>query len=76
MNKILGAAAASAALLIPGLAFAQDYAYVDATGAVRTVDAVSADAALMTAPNIGLHSGVMLMSADDSDVVGDSVAGV
>lgn len=78
MKKIiLGALAFAGVLAGPALSYAQMYAYVDQAGDVRTVDAASANAALMTAPSIDEHSGVMIIdSSDDSDVVGDDVPGV
>lgn len=74
---ILGALALAGVLASPALSYAQMYAYVDQTGDVRTVDAASANAALMTAPQIDEHSGVMVLdSAADNEIVGDDVAGV
>lgn len=74
---ILGALALAATATIPAAAFAATFAYVDQAGDVRTVTADNAQAALMTAPSIGVHSGVMIIdSADDANVIGTDVAGV
>lgn len=55
---------------------AATYAYVDASGDVKSVDAVDWKTAIAVAPNIHIHSGVMLLTtAADYTVVGDSVAG-
>lgn len=74
---ILGALALAGVLAGPALTYAQMYAYVDQAGDVRTVDAATAEAALMTAPSIDEHSGVMILdSSADNEVVGDDVMGV
>ena len=62
---------------VPGLSFAATYAYVNASGEVRTTEASTPDQAIMTAPGIDNHSGVLLVNdATDTQVVGDSVSGV
>lgn len=78
MKKIfLGALALAGVLAAPALSYAQMYAYVDQAGDVRTVDAATADAAIMTAPQIHARSGVMILDSEaDNDVVGDDVMGV
>lgn len=40
------------------------------------MEAANANQALTTAPNIGTHSGVMLIDSTSDPVVGDTVAGV
>ncbi len=57
-------------------ASAASYAYVDAQGDVKSVIANDWMTAIKVAPNIHIHSGVMLLTtAADFTVVGDSVAG-
>ena len=75
MKKIfLGALALAGVLAGPAISYAQMYAYVDATGDVRTIDTTDAMTALNTAPNIHARSGVMLLdSSADNEVVGDDV---
>lgn len=66
-----------AAMLMPSMASAATFAYVDRQGEVVTTIAQTAMEALMTAPNVHIHSGVMLIdSAADSALVGDHVAGM
>ena len=74
MKKYLLGALALAFVALPAAASAATYAYVNNTGEVRTIDAASAQAALM-APDIDNHSGVMLIDANSS-IVGTSVSGV
>jgi hypothetical protein len=71
-----------AALMILSVAFvgmssfanAATYAYVDAAGNVKSVTANDWMTAIAVAPNIHIHSGVMLLtSAADYTVVGSSV---
>lgn len=74
---MLGALAIAASAVIPAAAFAATFAYVDQAGDVRTVEAATPQAALVTAPNIADRSGVMLLdSTEDTEVVGDDVSGV
>lgn len=75
MKKIfLGAVALASLVAGPALTHAQMFAYVDATGDVRTIDTTDAMTALRTAPNIHARSGVMIIdSAADQDLVGDDV---
>lgn len=68
--------AALGLLILPGVTYAASYAYVNQAGDVSMIVAETPSAALMTAPNISTHSGVMLLdSAEDLGVVGDSVDG-
>ena len=77
MKKLLGITALGALIAVPGAAaMAQTYAYVNTSGEVTSMEADSAQAALMTAPNIDEHSGVMLLTNEDDDIVGDKVGGV
>jgi hypothetical protein len=63
------------AVSLPLFANAASYAYVDAFGDVRSVTAVDWMTAIKTAPNIHMHSGVLLLdSAADFTIVGDNVA--
>lgn len=63
-------------IAVMSAAQAATYAYVDAAGDVKSVDAVDWKTAIAVAPNIHIHSGVMLLTtAADYTVVGDSVAG-
>ncbi len=60
----------------PLSASAAVYGYVDAAGEVKSVTAADWMTAIATAPNIHIHSGVMLLlSAADYSVVGDSIQG-
>ncbi len=65
----VGALALVAAVAAPATSFAQMFAYVNASGEVMTMDAANATQALATAPNIHIRSGVMEVSADDSDMI-------
>jgi hypothetical protein len=69
--------AAAAIMALPGISYAATYAYVNEAGNVATVTAENPNAAMITAPNIAVHSGVLLLdSAEDLGVVGDSVNGI
>ena len=58
------------------MANAATYAYVDVNGDVKSVTAADWKTAIAVAPNIHKHSGVMLLTtAADYEVVGDSVSG-
>ncbi|QQR64552.1 hypothetical protein IPH92_03235 [Candidatus Kaiserbacteria bacterium] len=62
------------AVSLPLFANAASYAYVDAQGEVRSITAPDWRTAINTAPNIHMHSGVLLLStAADFTIVGDDV---
>ncbi len=68
--------ATMAFLALPAFASAASYAYVDNIGDVKTVTANDWQTAIEIAPNIYIHSGVLLLdSAADYEVVGDDVSG-
>jgi len=65
-----------AVLSIPAFTNAADYAYVDATGEVKSVTASDWMTAIATAMNIHINSGVFLLkSAADFAAIGDEVVG-
>ncbi len=69
-------AVAFALISLPMFASAATYAYVDASGEVKPVIADTWQQAIAKAPNIHIHSGVMLLdSPSDFDIVGNDVAG-
>lgn len=70
-----GALALAALTALPAASFAATYAFVNTDGEVRTMEASTATQALTTAPNLHVHSGVMLLDDDGSDIVGDKVPG-
>lgn len=75
-NLVIGATTALV-LASPASAFAATYAYVNTSGDVTTMEAPSAAIALTTAPNMAVHSGVLLLdSVADQEVVGDDVSGI
>src|SRR3989344_833484 len=51
------------AMILPAFSYAATYAYVSQSGQVNTVVADTSASAIMNAPNISIHSGVMLVSA-------------
>lgn len=62
-------------LAVPAAASAAMYAYVNTAGDVSSVEAVSASAAIATAPGIHMRSGVLLLdSAEDEDVLDEDVS--
>lgn len=63
-------------VVAPASASAAVYGYVDAQGEVKSVTANDWMTAIATAPNINIHSGVMLLlSAADYGAIGDIVPG-
>lgn len=75
MKKIiLGAFVLAAAVAGPAYAYAATFAYVAANGDVKSMTATTPEQALMTAPDIHVRSGVMLIDgAQDMEVIGDDV---
>lgn len=73
---LLGIMAAAAAVVVPGISFAQTYAYVNQAGEVMTTEADTAMQAIITAPGIHVRSGVLHLTTTDEDLVGDDVPGV
>jgi hypothetical protein len=71
MKKILGTIALAAAVVIPAASFAQTFAYVNTSGEVTSIEAANAQTALRTAPNMDIHSGVLLISSPSDGIVGD-----
>ncbi len=64
-------------LVAPRSSEAANYAFVNHAGEVSMVVANDPQMALMTAFNISLHSGVLLLdSAEDTAVLGDKVYGM
>lgn len=61
LTTILGA---FALLLAPTISFASTYQYIGTDGDLHSVEADSASVALATAPNLALHSGVILVGSD------------
>lgn len=66
----------AASVAAPAVSLAATYAYVNTAGDVMTMDASTASQALLTAPGISLHSGVMLIDTTTDPVLGDHVGGV
>jgi hypothetical protein len=64
------------ALMSPAFASAASYAYVNSSGNVSMVQADTATLAMRNAPNISVHSGVMLLSSLTDSLIGDQVAGM
>lgn len=75
VRLIAGGIAASSmlAMALPGLAHAATYAYVNQSQEVSTVTADDWMSAIATAPNIDVHSGVLLLTSQNSNVVGTSI---
>jgi hypothetical protein len=73
MNKLLGITAIAALAALPTASLAATYAYVNTSGEVTTVEAPDANTALATAPNIAVHSGVMLLTDPNDDILDESI---
>ena len=75
INMMLGLFAVTALTLgFSGIANAATYQYVSTSGVVNSVAANSPTEALAIASNLGLHSGVMLVSDTTEVINGDYVA--
>jgi hypothetical protein len=66
------AASGVLAMAAPSLAHAATYAYVNTSEEVSTVTADNWMDAIATAPNIDPHSGVLLLTSQNSTIVGTS----
>lgn len=74
MKKLLGIAALGALIALPtAYASAQTFAYVNTSGEVTSMEATDANTALMTAPGISVHSGVMLLQSSNDSIIGDTI---
>jgi hypothetical protein len=67
------AASCLTALALPSLALAATYAYVNQAREVSTVNANDWQTALLNATNIDEHSGVLLLTPQNSAVVGTTI---
>lgn len=65
--------AALAIVAIPATSSAATYAYVNQNDEVAVVVASNPTIAIATAPQIDMHSGVLLLSNPNDDIVGDKV---
>ncbi len=73
-HLIIAGGLAVALSILPAISYAATFAYVNTSGDVATVTANDPMTAIATAPNIAIHSGVLLLnSPDDNAVVGDEV---
>lgn len=68
--------AALALIAFPALSQAATYAYVNQSGEVSMVVANDPMTAIAIAPNRAVHSGVMLLTQPDMNLVGDNVSGI
>jgi len=66
IKQITTTLVALAILAIPAVTFANIYQYIDSGGNVQSIQANSPSEALATAPNLGLHSGVILVTNNTS----------
>lgn len=62
---LIGLLLVSALLLTPFTSSAEKYAYVDAQGGIKTVEAVDWMSAIAGALNIHINSGVMLLTSEE-----------
>jgi len=60
-------------MALPTFAHAATYAYVDASMEIKAITANDWQTALATAPNIHIHSGVVLLVSQLSGMVGSSI---
>ena len=72
-SLVLGAVVIAAS---PASTYAATYAYVNTSGDVSAVIADTWQAAIATALNIAVHSGVLLLVNPADGVLGDKVGGV
>lgn len=63
--------ALAAALIFPVFAYASTYAYINTSGNMTYTQANSSADALATAPNLAVHSGVMLVTVGGTTVEGN-----
>jgi hypothetical protein len=63
IKKLTTALVALALFVLPVVSLANTYQYADTAGRLQTVEANSSTEALVKAPNIGSHSGVMLLTS-------------
>jgi hypothetical protein len=73
MKKVLGMFALAAVIALPSMSYAATYAYVNASGEVAAINADTAAQALATAPNMDIHSGVLLLTNPNDGIIGDTV---
>jgi hypothetical protein len=72
ITRFIMVAAAAAVVAAPAVSLGATFAYVNQQNEVRTVTADTANIALATAPNIHVHSGVLLLdSPEDNRVLGN-----
>ena len=74
MKKVLGIFALAAVIALPSMSYAATYAYVNTSGEVAAVTADTAAQALATAPNMDVHSGVLLLTNPSYGIIGYTVA--
>lgn len=64
------------AMALPSFAHAATYAFVNTSGEVNAVVADNPTSALITAFNISLHSGVLLLGNQTDSILNGGVSGV
>lgn len=60
LHKIASTLTVLTLLSSPALAFANTYQYIDTNGDLQSIQAANASQAMATAPNLAVHSGVVL----------------
>jgi hypothetical protein len=68
--KVSMLTAAILAVSFPAFAYASTYAYVSQSGQMNTVVADTPERAILTAPDIAIHSGVILVNSSTGVVLG------
>lgn len=68
-HTIVGALAVASIIAVPAITLAATYQYVDTSGNLRTETAPDASSALAGAPDIAVHSGVMLVTPTTTTTV-------